>query len=108
MTEVAPLAVPSQLTIPQEPVANRPRQNSRLNLDTSLVSSNGCFEFDRVIKCGYVEKRTKTKVCRPVPLWHQSALGLLRLSPYANLHADLSLAMETHLHRPATRLPVHV
>lgn len=31
------------------------------------VSQNGCFESDRVIKSGYVEKRTKTKVCwRPL------------------------------------------
>lgn len=35
-----------------------------MNLDTfSPVNQNGSFEFDRVLKCGYVEKRTrKTKV----------------------------------------------
>ncbi len=64
MTEVAALAVPQQLSIAPDATTPRPRQNSRLDLDTSLVNSNGCFEFDRVIKCGYVEKRTKTKVCK--------------------------------------------
>lgn len=44
----------------------RPREGSRLHLDTAAlsVSRSGCFEFDRVIKSGYVDKRTqKTKVC---------------------------------------------
>jgi hypothetical protein len=40
----------------------RARQGSHLNADPAMVNSNGCFEFDRVIKSGYVEKRTKTKV----------------------------------------------
>lgn len=74
MTEVAALAVPQQIglhpdaTTAAAAVSTRPRQNSRLNLDTSLVSSNGCFEFDRVIKSGYVEKRTKTKQWKPAYL----------------------------------------
>ncbi|KAK8148609.1 hypothetical protein MY1884_000012 [Beauveria asiatica] len=68
MAEVAALAVPQQLSFAPDAMTPRPRQNSRLNLDTSLVNSNGCFEFDRVIKSGYVEKRTKTKQWRPVYL----------------------------------------
>lgn len=43
------------------------RLRSCLTLDTySPVNQNGSFEFDRVIKSGYVQKRTqKTKVERP-------------------------------------------
>lgn len=55
---------------PAVAIPAKPRQNSRLNLDTNSlsVSSNGCFEFDRVIKSGYVEKRAqKTKVAHCVP-----------------------------------------
>jgi hypothetical protein len=39
-------------------------RSANLNLDTfSPVNQNGSFEFDRVLKSGYVEKRTrKTKV----------------------------------------------
>lgn len=42
--------------------SNRPRSHS--NVDAfSPVNNDGCFEFDRVIKSGYVQKRTqKTKV----------------------------------------------
>lgn len=47
-------------------VSTRPRSHS--NLDAfSPVNTDGCFEFDRVIKSGYVEKRTqKTKVRIPL------------------------------------------
>lgn len=49
-----------------EPAANAgpAGTRARLNIDTMTpVSHNGCFEFDRVIKSGYVDKRTsKTKV----------------------------------------------
>lgn len=43
-------------------VSARNRSNS--NLDAfSPVNNDGCFEFDRVLKSGYVQKRTqKTKV----------------------------------------------
>lgn len=44
---------------------NAPNRRSRLPLDTSVapVNQNGCFEIDRVIKSGCVQKRTqKTKV----------------------------------------------
>ena len=41
-----------------------PRPRSHSNVDAfSPVNNDGCFEFDRVIKSGYVQKRTqKTKV----------------------------------------------
>jgi hypothetical protein len=53
---------PDSVTLPP-PSATRIR-NSHLNLDTfSPVNQNGSFEFDRVLKSGYVQKRTrKTKV----------------------------------------------
>lgn len=53
---------PTSITLPNVPSASRIR-NSHLNLDTfSPVNQNGSFEFDRVLKCGVVEKRTrKTK-----------------------------------------------
>ncbi|KAJ3494742.1 hypothetical protein NLG97_g3888 [Lecanicillium saksenae] len=91
MTEVAALAVPHQLSLPPD-VTTRPRQNSRLNLDTSLVNSNGCFEFDRVIKCGYVEKRTKTKQWKPVYL----VLRPDYLSMYKN-EKETKLRYQIHL-----------
>lgn len=54
---------PSSVTLPPHTSASRIR-NSHLNLDTfSPVNQNGSFEFDRVLKSGYVQKRTrKTKV----------------------------------------------
>ncbi len=54
---------PSAVTLPPPTSASRTR-NSHLNLDTfSPVNQNGSFEFDRVLKSGYVQKRTrKTKV----------------------------------------------
>ncbi|KAK1750668.1 glycoside hydrolase superfamily [Echria macrotheca] len=58
---------PSSITMPpQGTVADRIR--SRLGLDTfSPVNQNGSFEFDRVIKSGYVHKRTsKTKAWRSI------------------------------------------
>ena len=55
---------------PRKPTASQdPREGigslsrSRQNYESlSNVSQNGCFEFDRVIRSGYLEKRTKTKV----------------------------------------------
>ena len=51
------IAMPAQCTIPTQ-------LRHHLGLDTfSPVNQNGSFEFDRVIKSGYVQKRTsKTKV----------------------------------------------
>src|SRR5271163_3866836 len=53
---------PSTVTLPP-PSGSR---LSHLNLDTfSPVNQNGSFEFDRVLKSGFVQKRTrKTKVNR--------------------------------------------
>ncbi|KAK3900276.1 hypothetical protein C8A05DRAFT_17400 [Staphylotrichum tortipilum] len=53
---------------PQNPPA--PGTRSRLAADTySPVNQNGSFEFDRVIKSGYVQKRTqKTKTWRTIYL----------------------------------------
>ncbi|ATY62040.1 PH domain containing protein [Cordyceps militaris CM01] len=92
MTEVAALALPQLFSIVPDATAPRPRQNSRLDLDTSLVSSNGCFEFDRVIKCGYVEKRTKTKQWKPVYL----VLRPGYLSMYKN-EKETKLRYQIHL-----------
>ena len=56
-------------------------RSGHLNLDTfSPVNQNGSFAFDRVLKSGEVQKRTrKTKVCRQMkamfmPLIHLSAM----------------------------------
>jgi len=54
---------PSALAIPKSIQNLRPSQG--LSLDTSSpVTQNGSYEFDRIIKAGEVQKRTrKTKVC---------------------------------------------
>lgn len=69
-----PRTIPEQTTdlqIPPPSSISMPAQLSvtktlkgHLNLDTfSPVNQNGSFEFDRVLKSGYVQKRTrKTKV----------------------------------------------
>ena len=53
---------PSSLAIPKSVQSLRPSQG--LSLDTSSpVTQNGSYEFDRIIKAGEVQKRTrKTKV----------------------------------------------
>jgi len=58
---------PDSLALPPPSSATRIR-NSHLNLDTfSPVNQNGSFEFDRVLKSGYVQKRTrKTKAWKPI------------------------------------------
>lgn len=58
--QIPPTSLPS---LPPPSSASRIRI-SHLNLDTfSPVNQNGSFEFDRVLKSGYVQKRTrKTKV----------------------------------------------
>ena len=51
------------MAIPQVSAAPRPRQTLLLDTYVSPVNQNGSFEFDRVIKAGYVQRRTqKTKV----------------------------------------------
>ncbi|ESZ94572.1 hypothetical protein SBOR_5062 [Sclerotinia borealis F-4128] len=58
---------PATVALPPSSSANRIR-NSHLALDTfSPVNQNGSFEFDRVLKSGYVQKRTrKTKAWKPI------------------------------------------
>ncbi|KAK3374929.1 hypothetical protein B0H63DRAFT_260995 [Podospora didyma] len=58
---------PSSITMPQQTAA---RLINRVGLDTfSPVNQNGSFEFDRVLKSGYVQKRTqKTKTWRTIYL----------------------------------------
>lgn len=42
----------------------RPRSHSNIEAAFSPVNNDGWFDFDRVVKSGYVQKRTqKTKVC---------------------------------------------
>ncbi|KAH8161816.1 hypothetical protein CIB48_g6417 [Xylaria polymorpha] len=63
------LAIPtSSITSPLNSAVNRLR--NQLTLSTpSPVNQNGSFEFDRVLKSGYVQKRTqKTKVWKAVYL----------------------------------------
>ncbi|KAK4123991.1 PH-domain-containing protein [Parathielavia appendiculata] len=57
-----PIPVLPQTTAPEQ------KRRSRLAVDTySPVNQNGSFEFDRVIKSGYVQKRTqKTKTWRTI------------------------------------------
>ncbi|KAF5001410.1 hypothetical protein FDECE_10939, partial [Fusarium decemcellulare] len=44
-------------------IATRPRSQSNIEAAFSPVNNDGCFDFDRVVKSGYVQKRTqKTKV----------------------------------------------
>lgn len=73
MAESPPNAIPEQISalqIPPSSVQLPPSssgsriRNSYITLDTfSPVNQNGSFEFDRVLKAGYVQKRTrKTKV----------------------------------------------
>ncbi|KAK3313787.1 hypothetical protein B0H66DRAFT_607030 [Apodospora peruviana] len=59
---------PSSIAMP--PCTTTTRLASRLALDTySPVNQNGSFEFDRVLKSGYVQKRTqKTKTWRTIYL----------------------------------------
>ena len=52
---------PSSIALPANSAA---RLRNQITLDTfsSPVNQNGSFEFDRVLKSGYVQRRTKTKV----------------------------------------------
>jgi hypothetical protein len=58
------------LSVPSDSIRSKVR-SGQLNLDAfSPVNQNGSFEFDRVLKSGYVEKRTrKTKVQLNRPLF---------------------------------------
>ena len=60
-----PLQIPPPSSVPLlTPSSSSKLRNSLLQLDTfSPVNQNGSFEFDRVLKSGLVQKRTrKTKV----------------------------------------------
>ncbi|KAG9243699.1 hypothetical protein BJ878DRAFT_509489 [Calycina marina] len=61
--------LPAAVQLPMRSPATRIR-DSHLNLDTfSPVNQNGSFEFDRVLKSGYVHKRTrKTKTWKQIYL----------------------------------------
>ncbi|KAL2195502.1 hypothetical protein P885DRAFT_40852 [Corynascus similis CBS 632.67] len=67
-----PVAEQTSRAIPVQPHTTAPeaRNRGRLTLDAySPVNQNGSFEFDRVIKSGYVQKRTqKTKAWRTIYL----------------------------------------
>ncbi|CZR57236.1 related to PH domain protein [Phialocephala subalpina] len=63
------LQIPPSAAISLPPPSSAGRiRNSHLNLDTfSPVNQNGSFEFDRVLKSGFVQKRTrKTKAWKPI------------------------------------------
>lgn len=83
---------PPPIGMPAQPTVARIR-SGHLNLDTfSPVNQNGSFAFDRVLKSGYVQKRTrKTKVIRQ----------------FLNaLETDLitrPIGLETHLSRTTTK-----
>ncbi|KAF4997834.1 hypothetical protein FGRMN_3582 [Fusarium graminum] len=50
-------------------ISARPRSQPNLEAIFSPVNNDGCFDFDRVLKSGYVQKRTqKTKKWKPVYL----------------------------------------
>jgi hypothetical protein len=64
------LAEPSNpMVIPRpESKSSHARPQSRLQIDTEVpVNQDGCFDADRIIKSGYVQKRTqKTKAWKPI------------------------------------------
>jgi hypothetical protein len=63
----APLQIPPPSSVSFLPPSSASKlRSSHLQLDTfSPVNQNGSFEFDRVLKSGYVQKRTRrTKVER--------------------------------------------
>jgi hypothetical protein len=62
------MQIPGPVSLPPPGSANKIR-NSHLAIETfSPVNQNGSFEFDRVLKSGYVQKRTrKTKVGGGIP-----------------------------------------
>jgi hypothetical protein len=91
------------LVIPSAPI-DLPRQShadrfrNRLAQDSfSPVNQNGSFEFDRVIKSGYVQKRTqKTKVGKSRSFWCCVSFWLITLD------------LENDIPRPTTEHAVHL
>ncbi|KAM0190934.1 hypothetical protein ACHAPA_010181 [Fusarium lateritium] len=72
----------------------RPRSQSNLEAAFSPVNHDGCFDFDRVLKSGYVQKRTqKTKKWKPVYLvLRPNTLSLYRNETEDRLRHQLYLS----------------
>ncbi|OLN81543.1 putative PH domain-containing protein PB16A4.02c [Colletotrichum chlorophyti] len=96
-----PLAVPTlDLSIPPSslslPADVGTRLRSRLALDTysSPVNQNGSFEFDRVVKSGYLQKRTqKTKTWKSIYLvLRPNSLSIYRSDKEDKLRHKLYMA----------------
>jgi hypothetical protein len=88
---------PTSIDIPRQSQSLADRFRNRLAQDSfSPVNQNGSFEFDRVIKSGYVQKRTqKTKVC-PVP---SSGIEATKL---------IGIDLENHIFSPSTEYAIHL
>ncbi|KAI0480419.1 PH domain-containing protein [Xylariaceae sp. FL0804] len=69
LTRGPSLSIPSSaIAVPVRPTSSR-LLSDPASLVSSPVNQNGSFEFDRIIKAGYVQKRTqKTKAWKPVYL----------------------------------------
>ncbi|KAI9790729.1 MAG: hypothetical protein M1816_004870 [Peltula sp. TS41687] len=89
---------PSSLSISTSLPANnsirRPAPNGYVTLHTSSVNENGSFDFDRVIKCGTVHKRTrKTKAWKKVYLvLRPDLLSLYKNEQEVRLRQQINLA----------------
>ncbi|KAH8668010.1 hypothetical protein BGZ60DRAFT_376443 [Tricladium varicosporioides] len=85
---------PSMVTLPPPASSASRIRNSHLALDAfSPVNQNGSFEFDRVLKSGFVQKRTrKTKTWKPIYL----VLRPNSLSIYKDQNED-KLRQKIHL-----------
>ncbi|KAG7410827.1 hypothetical protein DER46DRAFT_581200 [Fusarium sp. MPI-SDFR-AT-0072] len=75
-------------------VSARPRSQSHLEAAFSPVNNDGCFDFDRVLKSGYVQKRTqKTKKWKPVYLvLRPNTLSLYKNESESRLRHQLYLS----------------
>ncbi|KAH6890342.1 hypothetical protein B0T10DRAFT_316297 [Thelonectria olida] len=86
---------PRLIVSPGTPLDIHARQRSNSNLDVfSPVNNDGCFEFDRVLKSGYVQKRTqKTKKWKSVYLVLRSnTLSMYKTDKEDRLRHQLYLA----------------
>lgn len=84
--------------IPDAVNSHNSHPRSRLELDTRMPV-NGCFEADRVLKSGYIQKRTsKTKVSHR----HLSTL------PPAPLVLTYHVDMEAYLPSSTPQSPVNI
>ncbi|KAF4626186.1 hypothetical protein G7Y89_g11979 [Cudoniella acicularis] len=93
-TAALQIAPSSAVSLPPPPSSASRIRHSHLALDTfSPVNQNGSFEFDRVLKSGYVQKRTrKTKTWKPIFL----VLRPNSLSIYKDQNED-KLRQKIHL-----------